>query len=605
MNDASQRPTGSQDTSFSEFSIIPDAPETKDTPRIPLGYAIRQTFAEGYDWRKFRADAMAGLVVSIVALPLAMALAIANGVPPQYGIATAIIAGFVIALAGGSRMQVSGPTAAFVVVLAPIAAKYGLGGLVIATFLAGFMLVGFGLFKLGKFIEYIPYPVTTGFTSGIAIVIAVLQLKDALGLRVSSMPNEFPERVEALFYALPTVRWQDLSIAALTLSILLLWPKLTKKIPSPLIALTVAAIAAVVLKRFFPDFSVATIGTRFSYVADGITVAGIPRMPPLPAWPWHLPGPDGGAVHLSFHLIRELLPSAFAIAALGAIESLLSAVVADGMAETRHDPDAELIAQGLGNLVGPFFGGFAATGAIARTATNIRSGAHSPVAAMLHAVFILLAVLLFAPLVAYLPMASLAALLLLVAWNMSEARHFLHILKIAPRGDIFVLLACFSLTVFFDMVVGVTAGLLMSSLLFMHRMAVTARVRAIEDTQPLIRETLPPNTVLYEINGPLFFGAAQKAVSALEAISASAQVVILKLDASPLLDATGLVNLESILDSLHRRHIFVILAGLRGQPARTLMKAGIRRETGRLAFCKSLSAAIAVAKSHTDAKDHG
>ncbi len=470
--------------------------------------------------------------------------------------------------------------------------------------MAGFLLIGFGAFKLGKFIEYIPYPVTTGFTSGIAVVIAVLQMKDAFGLTVPQMPNEFPERVEALFHAFPTLRWQDFGIAALTLAVLLLWPKLTKKIPSPLVALAIAGGAAVLLHRFLPGFSVATIGSRFSYVVDGVTHAGIPRTPPLPDWPWHLPGPNGETFHLSFHLIRELFPSAFAIAVLGAIESLLSAVVADGMSDTRHDPDAELVAQGIGNLIGPFFGGFAATGAIARTATNIRSGGRSPIAAMLHSVFVLLAVLLFAPLVGYLPMAALAALLLLVAWNMSEARHFIHILKVAPRGDIFVLVACFSLTVFFDMVVGVTAGLLMSSLLFMHRMAVTSGVRAIEDTQPLIRETLPPNTVLYEISGPMFFGAAQKAVSALEAISETARVVILKLDGSPLLDATGLVNLESILESLHRRRIFVILCGLRRQPARALLKAGIRREKSRLASCKSLSAAIAIARTHTTEKGH-
>jgi len=456
-----------------------------------------------------------------------------------------------------------------------------------------------GLARLGRLIQFVPHPVTTGFTAGIGVVIATLQLKDFLGLRVAHMPEHYFDKIEALVTALPTARWPDVVIGAGTLAILLVWPRLTKRVPGPLVALGFATVAAYALGRLVPSFEVDTIGTRFSYVTDGVTHPGIPRLPPLPVAPWTMPGPDGAPIGISYKLVRELLPSAFAIAMLGAIESLLSAVVADGMAGTKHDPDGELVAQGLGNLVAPFFGGFAATGAIARTATNIRSGGRSPVAAMVHAAFVLGAVLLLAPILAYLPMASLAALLLVVAYNMSEVKHFMHVMRVAPKSDVAVQVTCFTLTVAFDMVVSVTTGVLLAAVLFMRRMAEISGSRVINSEtrdHAGLRKPLPRGVVLYDIAGPLFFGAAQAAMSALDHIAEGTRVVILDLEDVPAMDATGLVNLESALDRLHEDKTFVILACLQPQPARVLLKAEIAEEAGHLAFCSTLDAAVDLAQ---------
>jgi SulP family sulfate permease len=564
--------------------------------KLRLAYALREAIRQGYTGQDLRNDVLAGLVVGIVALPLSMALAIATGVPPQHGLYTAIIAGALIAVLGGSRTQVSGPTAAFVVVLVPISAKFGIGGLLVATLIAGIFLVGLGVAHLGRLIQFIPYPVTTGFTAGIAVVIATLQLKDFLGLRIDHMPESYLEKVKTLALALPTAHFPDLAIGAATLAILIAWPRLTKRVPAPLVALTITATAAFALSRSVPSFQVDTIGSRFSYVIDGVSYRGIPRMPPLPVLPWTLSGGDGHPLALSWNLIRELLPSAFTIAMLGAIESLLSAVVSDGMAGTKHDPDSELVAQGMGNIVAPFFGGFAATGAIARTATNIRSGGRSPVAAIVHALFVLGAVLLLAPLVAYLPMAALAALLLMVAYNMSEIKHFAHVVQVAPKSDVLVQVACFLLTVVFDMVVAVTAGVVLAALLFMRRMAEISNAKLASDRHSAIREPLPRGVVLYEIAGPLFFGAAQAAMSALDAVSGQAKVVILDVESVPAMDATGLVNLESSLARLQRDKVFVILAGVQRQPARVLEKAGIVPMDGRLAICATVEAAVTLAR---------
>lgn len=559
-------------------------------------YALREAWHEGFDTRKLWADILAGMIVAVVALPLSMALSIASGVSPQYGIYTAIVAGAIICLLGGSRTQVSGPTAAFVVILAPIASKFGPGGLLIACILAGILLVIGSLLRLGKYIEYIPSPVTTGFTAGIAIVIAVLQLKDLLGLKVEHMPEHFPERVYTIITALPTIQWSDFIIGLLTLTLLIVWPKINRHIPSPLIALAIAAFATFFASKYYPGISIATIGNKFSYVINGVHHAGIPRTPPLPLLPWHLPGADGQPIGISLNLLRELLPSAFAIAVLGAIESLLSAVISDGMVETKHEPNVELFALGIGNIICPFFGGIAATGAIARTATNIRFGGRSPIASLSHAICVLLAVLLFAPLVSYLPMASLAALLMLVAWNMSDAKHFIHMVRIAPRSDVLVLILCCSLTVIFDMVIGVGVGLIMASMLFMHGMAITSKVKVIASHHPSLREPLPPETILYEISGPLFFGAAQRAISTLDSIGQTTRTIILYMNAVQMIDATGLINLESALTTLRKDKVFVILAGVRKQPARALAKAGISSQEGHLAICKNYNHALELAQ---------
>lgn len=564
--------------------------------------ALREILREGYDRKKLQSDVLAGIVVGIVALPLSMALAIASGVPPQHGLYTAIVAGLVIAALGGSRTQISGPTAAFVVILAPIAAKHGVGGLLVASLMAGVILVALAVARLGKLIQYIPYPVTAGFTAGIGIVIATLQLKDFFGLNVKFTSDHYPDRVKSLVTAAPTFLPAAIAVGVVTLAVLLLWPRVwprvTKKVPAPLVALGTGAGFAALLKRVDPRLAVETIGSRFSYVVDGVTKPGIPQLPPMPVLPWNLPGADGQPLTLSYDLVEQLGPSAFAIAMLGAIESLLSAVVADGLADTKHDPDAELFGQGIGNILSPFFGGFAATGAIARTATNIRAGGRSPVSSIVHALFVLLAVLVLAPLVAYLPMPALAALLLVVAWNMSDIKHVIHILKVAPKSDVFVLLTCLSLTVIFDMVVSVTAGVMLASLLFMRRMAEISGASVADEQHPSFREVLPKGVVLYRIEGALFFGAAAKAMDEIELVGGHVRALILEMSAVPAMDATGLVALESALERLRKNETLVILTAVQTQPKRVLDKAGIQPEEGRIMFCDRLKEAIAHSRKH-------
>lgn len=572
-------------------SAVPALPKFQ----AKIAPAMRSVLAGGYALRDLKSDLLAGMVVAVVALPLSMALAIASGVPPQHGIYTAIIAGGLIALLGGSAVQVSGPTAAFVVILAPIAAKYGLGGLMMATVMAGILLLMAGFARLGRLIEFIPYPVTTGFTSGIAVVIATLQVKDFLGLSIPTMPEHYIEKVQAIAGALPTLHMSDLLIGLGTLLVLVVLPKLTRAVPAPLIALPAAAIAALILGRYVSGFDVATINSRFSYVLGDVSRQGIPQLPPMPMLPWLAPGADGQPVGMSMDLLRALVGSAFAIAVLGAIESLLSAVVADGMIGTRHDPDAELIGQGIGNIAAPFFGGFAATGAIARTATNVRYGARSPVASFAHALFILLVVVSVAPFLGYMPMASMAALLLVVAWNMSEAKHFFHVLRVAPRSDVVVLLTCFGLTVVFDMVISVSAGVVLAAVLFMRRMAEVSSVRLISTSPEQGHVFMPPGTLIYGIAGPLFFGAAQKAMSALHTVEGHIRTVILDLSDVPIMDATGLVNLESAVEKLRKSGVFVIVAGVQPEVLRVMARAGWKSHHEWMTIRGSLEDGIALA----------
>lgn len=561
-----------------------------------LAFALRESLRKGYRAADLRADVMAGVVVGIVALPLSMALAVASGAPPQFGLYTAIVAGAVIALLGGSTVQVSGPTAAFVALLAPVAARHGLGGLLVASALAGVLLIGMGVARLGSLIQFIPYPVVAGFTAGIGLVIASIQLKDFLGLTLSSNPEHFHDRIQVLLEALPSARYQDGVIGCFTLAVLIVWPRIHARIPGPLVALCSAALLAWALPRMVPGFEVATVRTRFDYLVDGTVRQGIPQVPPLPLLPWSLPGPNGAPLSLDLALLRDLMSPALAIAALGAIESLLSAVVADGVAGTRHDPNAELVAQGVGNLIAPFFGGFAATGAIARTATNIRSGARSPIAAVVHSAFVLIAVLVMAPLLGYLPMASLAALLLMVAWNMSEVRHVVHTLRVAPKSDVLVLLTCLALTVVFDMVVSVTAGIMLAALLFMRRMAEVSQSRLLVLGSPEAAGVqLPEGVVVYSIDGPLFFGAAQRAMSTLYVLGSDIHAVVLDLREVPVIDATGLVNLQSAIEKLHSRGAFVVLCGVREQPGKVLARSGIGVVADRMAFAETLDEAIALA----------
>lgn len=527
-------------------------------------------------------------MVGIVALPLSMALAIAVGVAPQQGLYTAIVAGASVALLGGCKFQVTGPTAAFIVILAPIAGKYGVSGLLLAGLMAGVMLVMMGAARLGALIRYIPYPVTTGFTTGIAVVIATLQIKDVLGLPVAKMPDHYVDKLAALYRARAGLDLRELGVAAVTFALLLLIPKLTKKVPAPLIAIGAAAIGVALLHRAVPSFSVATIGTRFHTTVNGVDVAGIPSVLPAPSLP-----------SFSLPLARELFPAAFAIAMLGAIESLLSAVIADGMTGTKHDPNAELVALGVGNILAPIFGGIAATGALARTATNIRTGARSPIAAVTHAIVVLLAIVLLAPLVAYVPMASLAALLLLVAWNMSEMHHFVGILRVSPKSDVLVLLTCFSLTVLFDMVVAVSVGFVLAAILFMRRMAeITETKIGLDVTDEQTRADLPSNVALYEVNGPLFFGAAQSAMDALHASRGDTfDVLVLHLGRVPVIDATGFSALSNAIDLLLKRGKTVIVAGPLPKPRSIFEKAKLHERHASLHIVDDLQHALALASS--------
>lgn len=581
-------------------SIRYSAAETLRGLRELPGAALRSALREGYSGGDLKSDVLAGLVVGVIALPLAMALAIGVGVAPQHGLNTAIVAGFFVALLGGSRTQVTGPTAAFIVILAPIHAKFGLGGLLMSGLLGGVMLVAMGLLRLGRFIQFIPHPVTTGFTAGIATVIATLQIKDVFGLTLKHEAEHFPQKVAAIFEARGTAQLSEFLIAALTFSILLYFPKITRKVPAPLVALPAAALIALGLRELAPDFEVSTIASRFETTIGGKVVHGIPQLPPLPLLPWEAGGADGKPAVWNFDALQALASGAFAIAMLGAIESLLSAVVADGMARTKHDPDAELLSLGIGNIVTPFFGGIPATGAIARTATNVRSGARSPIAAMVHAVTVLAAVLLLAPLLGFLPMSALAALLVLVAWNMSEAKHFVHTLRVAPKSDVAVLLTCYALTVTFDMVVGVTVGMVLAAFLFMQRMAAVTQARlSSTGTFAALPGPLPPGVVVYEISGPLFFGAAQKAMAALEIVAGETKAVILVLDEVHAMDATGLVALESALDELRKHKCLAILSGVREQPLSVLKKAHWDQRS-EVVIAATLAETLEIASRHVE-----
>ncbi len=567
------------------------SPPNADVPLRTLPFGALRASLVGYTKADLRADLLAGLIVGVVALPLSMALSIGVGTPPQQGLYTAIVAGFVVAAIGGSRVQVTGPTFVFFLLISEIYTKQGLSGLLMAGVLAGLILILLGALRLGRLIEFIPSPVTTGFTAGIGTVIATMELKDLLGLEIPHMPDRFQERIAAMFAARSSASLTELGLGLFTLALLVGLPRLTTRVPAPLLALPAAAVAAAALTHFAPALHAATLATRFHTTIGGHVFDGVPRLPPLPMWPWHAGG-GGPPFALNLTALQELMPSAFAIAMLGAIESLLSAVVSDGMARTRHDPDAELLALGVGNVLAPFFGGIPATGAIARTATNVRSGGRTPIAAMTHAVTVLAAVLVLAPLLGYLPMASLAALLMLVAWNMSDAEHFVHIVKVAPKSDVTVLLVCYGLTVAFDMVVAVSVGVMLASLLFMRRMAEVTKVTTSGTGQhALLPGPVPPGVMVYDIDGPLFFGAAQKAMATLSHVTDRSKVVILRLDDVPMMDATGLIALESALDQLRGRGCLALLTGLQTQPAKVLLRGHVDRREG-VVICASLAEAL-------------
>lgn len=569
---------------------------------VRIANALREScLQERYTWRRLSRDLIAGVTVGVIAIPLAMALAIASGVPPQHGLYTAMIAGFVIALTGGSRYSISGPTAAFVVILYPVTQQFGLGGLLMATLMAGVILIGLALARLGRLIEYIPESVTLGFTAGIAIVIAILQVKDFFGLPSLQQQGEessFLHGIVQLIQTLPNLDWQTTLVGLSTLATLLLWRRLNLKIPGHLPALLVGTVIAMLFAHW--GHAVDTIGSRFNYsLSDGTVGQGIPPILPGWVWPWQQPGPDGQPLAWSLATFEALLPAAFSIAMLGAIESLLCAVVLDGMSGRRHSANSELLGQGIGNIVVPFFGGITATAALARSAANYRAGAESPVAAMVHALVVMAGLLALAPLLAYLPMASMAALLLMVAWQMSEAPKVVNLLRKAPGSDILVLVTCLSLTVLFDMVIAISTGVVLASLLFMRDISTMTKVTDISGNRKLITNDLPEGWAAYRINGPLFFAAADRVFSELTLLAADKRGVILNMDGVPLLDAGGLSALTKFINACRKYDTRLVMSDIQFQPLKTLARAGTRPIEGLLIFASTLDEAISVACAPT------
>ncbi len=519
-------------------------------------------------------NVLAGIVVGIVALPLAMAFAIASGARPEQGLYTAIVAAFLTSIFGGTRVQISGPTGAFIAVLAIITAQHGIAGLQIATLMAGVILMVFGIAGLGAVIKYIPSPVITGFTAGIAVIIFVGQWKDFLGLDPVPSGLRFHEKLWSLIQAWPTLSLPTTGLALLALAILILGARFLKRVPAPLVAL----ITVTVVQATFHFKGVATIGSAFG---------GIPRT--LPAF--SLPTLDVARV-------LSLVGPAFTIALLGAIESLLSAVVADGMTGNRHDSNQELIGQGIANIVAPLFGGFAATGAIARTATNIRNGATGPLAGIVHSVFLILVILLLAPLASAIPLCCLAAVLFVVAWNMSELPHVIRIVRGAPKVDVGILLLTFLLTVFVDLVVAVNVGVILAALFFMRRMADAVNVEQQVDGVSIPADTRPDHpaaasgTLIYSIDGPMFFGAAEKLERTLQHIQRPASTLILRMGNVPFVDSTGIFAIEEIISGFKRHGAHVLLVEVRPNVRYKLERGGLIAHVGQENVIDTLDLAL-------------
>jgi len=518
----------------------------------------------GYTRDQFLHDLIAGIIVGIVALPLAIAFAIASGVSPERGVFTAIVAGFVISALGGSRVQIGGPTGAFVVIVYTIVQRHGVEGLAAATLLAGVMLVGFGLVRLGGAIKFIPYPVTIGFTSGIALIIFSNEVKDFLGLRMGAVPAEFLLKWRAFAAHLGGVNPWAVVVATLTLAVILAWPRINRRIPSPFVALIVAT----VLVQLF-HLPVETIGSRF-----GVLDTVLPR-PALPT--------------ITLQQLPGLLGPAFTIALLGAIESLLSAVVADGMIGGRHRSNMELVAQGFANIASPLFGGIPATGAIARTATNVKNGGRTPVAGIVHAVTLLLIALFFGRWAGLIPMAALAAILVIVAYSMSEWRTFLAEFR-APKSDVAVLLTTFLLTVLWDLTVAIEVGMVLAAFLFMRRMAEVTNINVLthefqdplddfeRDPNAVGRRVVPPGVEVYEINGPFFFGAAETFKERLGRIAQRPKVLILRMRHVPAIDSTGLHALRDLVHRSRHDGTLVLLSDVHAQPVVALERSGLYDE---------------------------
>ena len=548
-----------------------------------------------YDRRQFTTDLLAGIIVGIVALPLAIAFGIASGVTPEKGIITAIVAGLIVSVFGGSKVQIGGPTGAFIIIIYGIIQQYGFEGLTIATLMAGVFLIMFGILHLGTIIKYIPYPIVVGFTSGIALTIFTTQIKDLFGLTMTSVPSDFVEKWIAYFGAMPTIDWWSAAVGIGSVAVIALWPKVARinnvlrKLPGSLIAIIVMTIAALLLKQYMGISSIETIGDRFS-ISNQLPGAQVPE--------------------LSWEVIKGLVSPAITIAILGAIESLLSATVADGVIGDRHDSNTELIAQGMANLASPIFGGIPATGAIARTMTNINNGGRTPMAGIVHAAVLLLIFLFLMPLAQYIPMACLAGVLVIVSYNMSGWRSFVSILK-NPKSDVIVLWVTFLLTVIFDLTIAIEVGLICACLLFMRRMAETTDVKVISDEINPEEEdsdfqlgnlehlSIPAGVEVYEINGPYFFGAGNRFEEIMGALRHQRQlpkVRIIRMRKVPFVDSTGIHNLTNLCLMSQGEGIQVVLSGVNEKVQTVLHRAGFDKMLGEENICSHINIALERAK---------
>ena len=532
---------------------------------------------KGYSKEQAIKDILAGIIVAIIALPLSIALAIASGVAPACGIYTAIAAGFVVSFLGGSRIQIAGPTAAFATIVAGVVATQGMDGLFLATVIAGIMLILMGIFKLGTLIKFIPHTITTGFTAGIAVTILVGQIKDFLGLSYAEgvKPIETIEKIEANIHAIDTFSWQALVVGLACLAILIFYPKFEKRVPPSLIAV----VAGALMVSFIPGFeeSVYTIGDLYSI-------------------PSGLPSVDLGGMDFSLEKIRAVLPNAFTIAILAAIESLLSCVVADSMVNSRHNSNAELVAQGAGNIASVFFGGIPATGAIARTAANAKNGGRTPVAGMVHAITLLMVLLFLMPYAELIPMPAIAAILFIVAYNMSEYKKFARILKTAPKSDIIVLVATFVLTVVFDLVVAIVVGLVLAAILLIKRMTEETSAVYIDpenDKDSIELRNVPENVRVYEISGPLFFGTSDIIMDI--RLIENTKCLILRMRSVTSIDATAMNAIENLYKKCSEQDIKLILSHVNAQPMKVMEKCGFKDKVGADAFCNHIDEALALA----------
>ena len=541
---------------------------------------------KNYSKETFMSDLMAGIIVGIVALPLSIAFCIASGVSPEKGIITAIIAGFIISLLGGSKVQIGGPTGAFIVIIYGIIQQYGEAGLIVATLMAGILLILLGVFKLGAIIKFIPYPIIVGFTSGIAVTIFTTQIADIFGLNFGGekVPGDFIGKWMIYFRHFDTVNWWNAVVSILSIIIIAITPRFSKKIPGSLIAIIVVTIGVYVLKTYAGIDSIDTIGDRFTIKSE-LPEAAIPT--------------------LNWEAIKDLFPVAITIAVLGAIESLLSATVADGVTGDKHDSNTELIAQGTANLITPLFGGIPATGAIARTMTNINNGGKTPVAGIIHAIVLLLILLFLMPLAQYIPMACLAGVLVIVSYNMSEWRTFKALLK-NPKSDVTVLLITFFLTIIFDLTIAIEVGLVIACILFMRRVMETTEISVIKDEIDPNDELdiavceehliIPAGVEVYEINGPYFFGIATKFEETMAQLGDRPKVRIIRMRKVPFIDSTGIHNLTSLCKMSQKEKITIVLSGVNEKVHKTLEKSGFYELLGKQNICPNINVALDRAK---------